>query len=370
MRTTVPAWLKPPGLWLVTVPVTVLTLLHYLTPSMHGVGGVHVMPDGTVMPDTGPSMHLYHDLYRRLYYLPILAAALLWGGGGGLMAAAVVSVVYLPHVILRWSELPTQRYDALFEIVLYHVTGYFTGAVAATVRRQREALHRADQLRGAGELAAGMAHEVRNPLAGMTAAAERLRRPDLPAAEREELLRIIEREGGRLDGVVRDFLAYARPAPLVQTPSDLNTIVRETLSLVGSTAERLRVTLDSTLTEPLPAAILDPARMKQAILNLVLNALQASPAGSTVTVITRADAGSLEVAIRDRGPGLSPEARATLFTPFQTTKDGGTGLGLPVARQILEAHGGAITLNPAPDGGTMAIARLPRSGRHAGSGAH
>jgi len=362
MRAALPAWLRPPGLWLVTVPVTTLTLLHYLTPSMHGAGGVHVMPDGSVMPDAGPSMHLYHDLYRRLYYFPILAAALLWGGGGGLAAAAVVSVVYLPHVILRWGELPTQRYDALFEIVLYHVTGYFTGAVAATVRRQREALHRADQLRGAGELAAGMAHEVRNPLAGMTAAAERLRRPDLPAAEREELLRIIEREGGRLDGVVRDFLAYARPAPLVQTPSDLNTIVRETVSLVGSTADRLTVSLHADLADHLPAATLDPARIKQAILNLILNALQASPPGSAVTVITRVDAGFLELSIRDHGPGLTPEARATLFTPFQTTKDGGTGLGLPVAKQILEAHGGTIRLSSAPGGGTAAVARLPLSG--------
>jgi signal transduction histidine kinase len=308
------------------------------------------------------SMHLYHDLYRRLYYLPIVAAALLWGGRGGLAAAAAVSLLYLPHVIQRWAELPTQRYDALFEIALYHVTGYFTGVVAATMRRQREALHRADQLRGAGELAAGMAHEVRNPLAGMTAAAERLRRPDLPPAEREALLRIIEKEGGRLDGVVRDFLAYARPSPLVQAPSDLNEIARETLALVASTAERRSVSLTTELATALPRATLDPAKIKRAALNLVLNAVQAAPAGSAVTITTRAADGTIELLVLDRGPGLPPEARATLFTPFHTTREGGTGLWLPVAKQIIEAHGGSLRLEDAPGGGTLAVAELPVAG--------
>jgi len=341
-------WLAPPGLWFITMPWVALTLLHYLTPAHHITGsGEHL------------DLHLFHDIYRRLYYFPILSAALMFGLRGGLLAAAVVSVAYLPHVIHRWSEIPTQNFDALFEIVLYHGAGALIGSLATTLRRQRETLLRTDQLRGAGELAAGMAHEVRNPLASIKGAAERLHRGTLADGERDELLRILEVESTRLDGVVRVFLLYTRPAPLVQTKADLNAVVNETAALVGPTAQRRGVRIDLKLDPALVSQRMDPAKIKQALLNLLLNAVQASPDGATVTVTTRLAGRRAEVLVQDHGPGLPEEVRRSLFTPFTTTKEGGTGLGLPIARQILEAHGGGITLNGAPEGGTLARVYLP-----------
>lgn len=349
-------WLKPPARWLVVLPWALITCLHYATPAGHAMAGDHAMPGG-MFP-----WHVLHDLYRRLYYFPILSAAMLSGLEGGLLAAAAVSLAYLPHVAHRWADLPTQRLDALFEIVLYFGSGALLGSLSTALRRQREALLHADQLRGAGELAAGMAHEVRNPLAGIAGAAERLKRGDLPAAERAELLAIIGSEGQRLEGIVREFLAYARPAPLARSVADLNGVVRETVALAASTAARRGIRLAEALDPALPPAAMDPARIKQALLNLLLNAIQASPDGAAIDVTTRAAGRMVEAAIRDRGAGLDAAAAEAMFAPFATTKAGGTGLGLPLARRIMEAHGGGVTLAPAAGGGMVATLRLPAGG--------
>ncbi len=356
-------WLARPGIWLVTVPWLTLTLLHYVTPAGHGPEHDHAMHAGHLMPPAtgwgGIPLHLFHDVYRRLYYWPILAAALLFGTRTALITALLVSVSYLPHVFHRWEELPTQRFDALFEIALYFLTGALVGRLAESGRRQQEALLRADQLRAVGELAAGMAHEVRNPLASITGAAERLKRDALPAPERTELLNIVGREAARLDGVLNDFLAYARPAPLVRAPADVNAVLRELTALVAPTARRRAITLALRPDDGLPPVVMDPARIKQAALNLLLNAIQAAPDGSEVTLASRRAGGRVEIRVTDRGPGVAPEAAAALFTPFATTKPGGTGLGLPMARRIAEAHGGTVTLRPAAGGGTDAVLALP-----------
>ncbi len=356
-------WLTRPGLWLVTVPWLALTLLHYVTPAGHPAGHEHAAHLGHAMPPAtgwgGIPLHLFHDVYRRLYYWPILAAALLFGTRTALITAALVSVSYLPHVLHRWDELPTQRFDALFEIALYFLTGALVGRLAEAGRRQQAQLLRADQLRAVGELAAGMAHEVRNPLASITGAAERLKRDTIPPAERLELLEIVAKESSRLDGVLNAFLAYARPAPLARAPGDLNAVLRELTLLVDPTAKRRGIRLVLRPDAGLPAVTMDAARITQAVLNLVLNAVQAAPDGSEVEIASRLAGGRVEVRVSDRGAGVAPHIAAAPFTPFATTKPGGTGLGLPTARQIVEAHGGTIVLRAADGAGTQAVIVLP-----------
>jgi len=337
-------WLASPRLWLVTIPLTAITLLHYLTPASH-------------------TFHMVHGILRRLYYVPILSAALLSGFRGGIVTALIVSILYLPHVVYRWQEIPSQTWEALFEIVLYNALGGLIGWLAESVRSQREALVRSDQLKGLGQMAAGMAHEVRNPLASISASAARLRKGGLADGVRNELLGIVEKESTRLDSVVRDFLGYARPARLVITSCDMNTVVAETVALATHTAsERSIMVLLEADASAGPVAG-DPSRLKQALLNLMLNAVQAAPGGSEVIVKTLRSRKEITVIVRDSGAGIDPEIRGRLFEPFATTKPDGLGLGLSIARQIVEAHGGKLALEDAPGGGTVARVTLPEEGK-------
>jgi len=344
MKEKLRPWLDSPRIWLVTVPVIAITLLHYLTPASH-------------------TFHMFHGILRRLYYVPILSAALLSGFRGGIGTALIVSVLYLPHVAQRWSEIPSQTWEALFEVVLYNALGGLTGWLSESVRRQREALIRSDQLKGLGQMAAGMAHEVRNPLASITASASRLRKGGLADGIRDELLGIVEKESTRLDGVVRDFLGYARPARLVITSCDVNTVVAETVSLAGHNALERAVTIRLETDSAAGPVSADPSRLKQALLNLLLNAVQAAPGGSKVLVKTASGRKEIIVSIRDSGAGLDPGIRSRLFEPFATTKPDGMGLGLSIARQIVEAHGGRLALEDAPGGGTVARITMPVEGK-------
>jgi signal transduction histidine kinase len=333
-------WLVPPGLWLVTVPLVAITVLHYATPATH-------------------PLHILHGVLRRLYYVPVVSAALLWGVRGGLAAAAITIALYAPHVVQRWNEIPTQTWDAVFEMAMYAAVGALTGSLSASLRHREEALLRSDQLKSLGTLAAGMAHEVRNPLASIAGAAAQLRKGSHGEATRDELLRIVERESARLDDLVREFLEYARPPKLVRTACDVNAVVAEAVALVTHSAAPRSVTVRVDAAPAAPAVPADPSRLKQALLNLLLNAVQASPAGGEVRVSVVARGRGVRVTVRDDGPGLPEEVRGRLFEPFVTTREGGTGLGLPMAKRIIAAHGGTLELAGAAGGGTEARLDLP-----------
>ncbi len=333
-------WASGAGLLCVTLPVVAVTALHYALPAAQ-------------------SFDLLHNILRRLYYVPILGAGVLAGRRAGLLTALTVSVLYLPHVMDRWGDLPTQRWDALFEVLLYNGIGALTGWLADAVKQHQEAMLRADRLATLGTMAAGMAHEVRNPLAAVQAAAEKLRDGVRAEEDRRVLLDIVGKETARLEGVVRDFLGFARPAPLVRLLTDLRLVAQETIALAQAAARPRSITITVSAAEAVTVRG-DPFRLKQALLNLLLNAVAAAPPASQVMVsVRRGWRGVAEVAVVDRGPGLPAEIRRNLFVPFTTGREGGTGLGLPVARQIAEAHGGEVELRDALLGGTEAVLRIP-----------
>jgi signal transduction histidine kinase len=232
-------------------------------------------------------------------------------------------------------------------------------------RQQREIL-RADQLAALGQLAASVAHEVRNPLTGMKLLVEAALRPGRPQPLSREDLQVIHGEIARLEEIVRHFLAFARPQPLVRGVVDLQTVVARPVELVRGRARQQGVTLRVELPEePLPVD-LDAGQVGTVVVNLLLNALDAMPRGGEVTVAARAEEGALEdgrpaclLEVRDTGPGIAPELLPRLFTPFASGKATGTGLGLSLARRIVEEHGGQIRAANLPSGGACFTILLP-----------
>ena len=245
-------------------------------------------------------------------------------------------------------------------------------AVMERLQRQHREMQRAEQLAAVGQLAAGVAHEVRNPLTGMKLLVEAALRPSRPRQLCEEDLRVIHGEIVRLEEIVRHFLDFARPPTPVRQPLDLRRVVDRPLDLVRVRADRQGVRITAERGEaPLPVAV-DPGQMHSIVVNLLLNALDAMPGGGAVAVQLDRHGDEARLRVCDNGPGLPPQVLDRLFTPFVSTKATGTGLGLSLARRIVEDHGGRIEAANRPEGGACFTIHLPLSeeGDHAGASGH
>ncbi len=240
------------------------------------------------------------------------------------------------------------------------------GVLSEKHARAEEALRRRDRLAAMGELAATVAHEVRNPLNAVGMTAQRLRREFLAATpadgpergELEELVSVMTAETQRIDRIVQQFLEYARPPRLAPERTDLDALVREAAERARSLAEARGVRVEVEAAEA-GAAVLDPAQLRQALDNLVRNAVEATPQGGRVVLSARREGAERFVEVRDTGRGIEPDQLPRIFDLYFTTKADGTGVGLAVTQQIVTAHGGTIEVLSRPGEGTTMTVRLP-----------
>ena len=230
-------------------------------------------------------------------------------------------------------------------------------------REMRVRLMESDRLAAVGELVAGVAHEVNNPLSSISAFAQLLLRDGGLTPAQRDSIDVIKSETLRASQVVKDLLAFARRNEPQREPIDLNAIVGRTLRLRAYQLTSNKITVEDSLAQDLPAVIGDARQLQQVCLNLVTNAIQAMTAlgGGTLFVTTRAEGRDVVLEMRDTGPGIPDEARARIFEPFFTTKGEGegTGLGLSVSYGIINAHGGTIEVADSSSAGTVFRVVLP-----------
>lgn len=231
--------------------------------------------------------------------------------------------------------------------------------VAARLQQQQRELLRTEQLAAVGQLAAGIAHEVRNPLTGIKLLVEAALRPANPTPLNDEDLRVIHGEIDRLEETVQGFLDFARlPAPRRQE-CDLRDVIGRARDLGRARAEQQQVALTLTLPAEPVAVQVDPGQMTTVLVNLILNALDAMPHGGKLAVELTAPRGETQLTVTDTGPGIPASIVDRLFTPFVTTRPTGTGLGLSLSRRIIEEHGGTIAAENRPEGGARFRITLP-----------
>jgi two-component system sensor histidine kinase PilS (NtrC family) len=201
-----------------------------------------------------------------------------------------------------------------------------------------------------GELSASIAHELRNPLASLKGSIEMLRAKNVPEEQADRLMGIALSEMDRLNGIVTDFLLYARPQELNKEKYDLNQSLREVVTLLQSSeAGRDHVTISASLDgDRLVSG--DARQLKQVFWNLGLNAMDAVSDGGTVDIYTAGNSKHIEVVFKDSGNGIGKDEIDKIFYPFFTTKDKGTGLGLSIAQKIIEEHGGKIEVTSEGEG--------------------
>jgi two-component system, NtrC family, sensor histidine kinase AtoS len=236
-------------------------------------------------------------------------------------------------------------------------------------KQAEEAIQRAEHIRTAGELATGLAHEIKNPLAGIKVTMEALSEEStLSPDDRVALSKVID-EIKRIEGLIKGLLNFARPPKPHYTNTDVNSVLEASLQLVFKSGTRLSpesrlIDLKKDFGSDLPEIIADPQQLQQIFMNLLMNAADAMPTGGTLSVKTASDeaARRVTVAISDTGMGMDASVQAKIFQPFFTTKSKGTGLGLAISKRLIEEHGGTIRIESARGAGTTFRIRLPRRG--------
>ncbi len=264
------------------------------------------------------------------------------------------------------------RVGRSFEVCCFPLepAGAGPGAVVQLYRdvtRERDLQDRrlhASQLAAAGKLAAGVAHEIRNPLAAMMNAVSLLRDSFEPDSDGSALIGILLEESRRVNRIVGDFLSFARPIGREWATTGAASLIASTLSLVEKDPRFAgAVELQVRAEEDLPTLRVDVDRIREVLWNLLLNAVQAVGSGGRVAVIAGREEGStgpgLRVAVEDSGPGIPAAMRERVFAPFETTKPNGTGLGLALAKHIIESHGGSMSIEDAKLGGARVGFWLP-----------
>jgi signal transduction histidine kinase len=305
-----------------------------------------------------------HPVYARAYYIPLLLMAVLWGWRAGLTAAFVASAMYAPHVVRAWAgEHDEYMVSQFLEMGMFFVVAGIAGVLADYERRQRrkieetasqlsnvnrqlqesfEHLRRTERLSALGELAAGLAHEIRNPLGSIEGALHIVSRTELPESTRQEFRDLAQGEVERLKGLVSNFLDFARPKVSPPSPTCPLRLLQSVEHLVAESAAFAGVSARSEAEVELPDVMLDSQQIKQVLLNLALNSIQAMPDGGNLLLRASATRELVIFEVEDEGVGVPEELVEKIFDPFFTTRANGTGLGLSIAGRIVAQHGGHI----------------------------
>jgi len=323
--------------------------------------------------------------YWVVLSLPMISAATLLGVGGSLVFSLLAAGSYLmfllpPFFDRQRLELdPTGISEIWLRAVFLAMMGNLANILAEDLRQQNqkfrrtaedlaeanvhiqeaeEAVRRSDRLAALGQLSAGLAHELRNPLGTIKVSSEMLGRS--VAAENEvarEVAGFIATEVDRCNSLITRFLQFARPLQLQLENADLAQVLDR--AILTAEREAPGIAVYKNYAPEIPPFPMDAELLERVFYNLVLNAAQASPQGGAVTVKTRAAGGTAEIAVIDRGAGIDPKHMETIFNPFFTTKPSGVGLGLAIVSKIVDEHGGKITVESELGKGSVFRVLLP-----------
>ena len=307
------------------------------------------------------SVHIaiLHEIFKRLYYVPVVAAAVTYGLRGGLATSVFASLLYLPHIVVAWRAWPIVELNQYGELVLFNVVAVITGMLADRLRTERDRYQRAaaelqaaytdlevhaqerlrvDRLVTIGRLASGVAHEIRNPLGGLLGCLEILQADFPPAHPKREFLTIARKEVTRLDSVVTGFLEFAQPSPPSRRAVDLCELVRSTGRLARSSLGCRRIELALAVGRGPIVVEADPEQLQRALVNIVLE-IASFAHGTRLQVAVEVEEGQARVDVEAEGVEAPPDFAAQLFEPYSSA-DGQHGLALATARRLVENQGG------------------------------
>ncbi len=370
--------IRSPHFWIIAALMAVLTFVYYV--------------DQTPMVSIPPFYHSFftgvHDIHRTLFFIPIVYAALVFRVWGSLITSFAFLCVVLPRALLF-----SPYSDPLARAVLLVIFLTLIGILVATqlnrieserkaraeldiaykelseseqrLRENQEQLIQAEKLTSLGQLAASVAHEINNPLAGVLVytqlLAKKINSDKFNKESATEYLKKMETELTRSSRLIRNLLDFARQSPPRFWEVDISEVINRSFELASHSAKLQHVQVIKKLDPALPKISADFDQLQQVCTNLIINAIQAMPEGGTLTIRTSADNANVKVEVQDTGVGISPENMRKLFTPFFTTKREvkGVGLGLAVSYGIIQRHNGRIEVQSKEGEGTTFTVYLP-----------
>ncbi len=357
-------------LWFVFIAllIIVISLLHY---------------------NTSTKKWQYHLIYMQAYFIPIILGAFQFGIRGGLGASLIISVIYLPHVMLQWGGLVENNLMRCLQIILFNVVGYITGLKAQGERKEKDRyqqaakkleealdeqkrqteqissmeqqLRAADRLSIVGELTASLAHEVRNPLGSIRGAVEIIRDAVPDDIKKLEFFEILIQETNRLNQVVENYLRFAKKQPQHIQQYDLVKELNNIITMVASQARKQKIAIDVQLPHDPLFIKGDTGNFWQVALNIILNAIQTMPTGGNLAIKLEPREKEIYFTVQDQGSGIAPDKVQEIFKPFFTTKREGTGLGLAIVKRISDENNWRISLKSELGKGTVIQIIIPTS---------
>jgi two-component system sensor histidine kinase HydH len=311
---------------LLTVLVFVITILHYTTRE---------------------SAHYSHILYQELYFVPLVLSSFWFGLRGGLITSICISVLYLPFILMLWNGCSPEDFSRLLEIGLYNSLAAIMGIMRDRELRKQERLMESENLAAMGRALSGVAHDMKTPLIAIGGFSRLIQKQVAKCICQEDedchkKLNIVVGETQRLEALVKDMLDFSRPLELQSSHEDIRVIIKESIAIAEVVANEKKVSIESQLPKDVRPRLVDSMRMKAVLINLLVNAVHASPELEVVTVRCYENRMNLLIDVIDRGCGIPADTRERIFHPFFTTKREGTGLGLPISKKIIEAHGGSL----------------------------
>ena len=367
-----------------------------------GVIALLIIIVSTLHYTTPTSKAPLHLIYLQSYFIPVLIAAFQFGVRGGLGVAVAISLIYMPHIMLQWLGNTEHMLWGILQIIMFNVIGYLTGLKAQKEQDEKhrfrqtaaeleqslkklerqsnelaemeEQLRLSDRLAVVGELTTSLAHELRNPLGTIRGAVEILTEELPPEAQKTEFFQMLIQETERMSSVVENYLTFARRPKNPDSQYDVGEILQSACRILAARARKAQIELRTTL--PAQPVILkgDPNHLRQVLVNLLLNAIEAMPEPGVIAISAQLQdkqekssepgagepgSGILQLMVKDQGTGIAQDALDTIFTPFYTTKEKGTGLGVSIVKRIIDQQHWQIAFHSRLRQGTEVVLTIP-----------
>jgi signal transduction histidine kinase len=305
---------------------------------------------------SAPKDHTLHTIYTELHYIPLIIGAIVFGLKGALIIYIFISVLYLPYFFAHWSDSFVSVLNRILHILLSGALAFIAGFIVDREKKYREQAEKDRYLAGLGQATAAIVHDLRNPLITILGFARRIKEGK---ANINTSAQAVIDSAGDMQEIVNDVLDFAKPHHMELREADICAVISKVCDCCKMKADEKGIVFSIHLpTEPILISI-ERSHIERVLINLINNAIDASSRGRTIVIWTEIDTDSINIRIRDYGEGMDKETLENIFIPFYSRKRSGTGLGMAIAKKIIEGHQGNIHIESRVGESTEVIIKLP-----------